>query len=234
MNLNNRQKYIKCYYIYNRQNLYFEYKNKSAFCPNFDRAEEGDVGMKKIIKEFMNIEEEFFELDHEKKIAHLQLEFKKPSDIFDVNAKTKKPVLNDEFADWVKSSFEYAPRKYKINLEIVFDDLEGYDEEELEKIFFSNIMLEAKKANNQTIAKNKIALGLIGLGVVFFVIMMLVTNLWQNGGIAKDIIAYVMDIGTTVTFWEAMTILIVENKEKRDLYRDLIKRYDAITFRKRQ
>lgn len=182
----------------------------------------------------MNIEEEFFTLDHEKKVAYLQLEFKKPSDIFDVNAITKKPVLNDEFADWIKSSFEYAPRKYKINLEIVFDDLEGYDQDELQKIFFSNIMLEAKKANNQTIAKSKIALGLIGLGVVFFVIMMLVTNLWQNGGIAKDIIAYVMDIGTTVTFWEAMTILIVENKEKRDLYRDLIKRYDAITFRKRQ
>jgi len=194
----------------------------------------GDLIMNKIVKEFKNIEEEFFELDHDNKIAYLKLEFNKVSEIFDVNAITKKPVLNDEFIDWVKSSFKYAPRKYKINLKVEFDDLEGYSEEDLNKIFMSNIMLEAKRIYNDTLDKNKIAFSLIGLGIVFFIIMLLVTNLWENGGIIKDIIKYIMDIGTTVTIWEAMSILIVENKENRNVNSNLIKRYDSISFIKKK
>ena len=190
--------------------------------------------MNKKLEKFLNIEDDFFELDHEKKVAFLKLEFEKPSAIFDTNAVTKKPVLSDEFMDWVKSSFEYAPRKYKINLEVLFDDTEGYDEEELKKIFVANVILEAKKAHNETLTQNRIAWKLVGLGVIFFTIMMLVTNLWTDGGVVKNIVSYIMDIGTTVTFWEAMTVLIVKNKEKRDLYGNLIRRYDSVSFCKKE
>ena len=43
-----------------------------------------------------------------------------------------------------------------------------------------------------------------------------------------------MDIGTTVTFWEALTILIVENKEKSDITMNLIKRYGNINFHQKE
>ena len=186
--------------------------------------------MKKIIDELKNIEEDFFELNQENKTAYMKLQFDKVSDVFDVNAITKTPVLSDDFTAWVKSSFDYAPRKYKIHLDVSFNDLEGYDKEELKNIFTKNIFLEAQKALNATLTKNRIAFGLIALGVSLFAAMLLVKNLWEGGGLIKNVVEYVMDIGTTVTFWEAMTILIVENKEKRDLYGNLIKRYDSINF----
>lgn len=50
---------------------------------------------------------------------------------------------------------------------------------------------------------------------------------------AKDIICYVMDVGTTVTIWETLRILIVENKRNRDLRKDLAKKYNAISFHKK-
>jgi len=57
--------------------------------------------------------------------------------------------------------------------------------------------------------------------------------LWTSENVIKSIISYIMDIGATVTIWEALTILIVENKEKRDLNIDLLRRFDSIRFHKK-
>ena len=188
--------------------------------------------MIKLAEDFKNIENDFFELDHENKKAHMKLSFSKPSDIFDVNSITKLPVLSDDFNDWIKASFEYAPRKYKIDLDIGFDDMEGYEEEQLKEIFHKNMLLEGKKNLKQTALKNKIALGLVITGLISLIAMILLLSLWKDGDVAKEIVSYVFDIATTVTFWEAMTILIVENKEKRDLTKNFIRKYDSITFHK--
>lgn len=186
--------------------------------------------MKNRLNEFINVENEFYELDQENKKAIMRLEFNKVSDIFDMSLITKTPMLNDVFSDWVKCSFEYAPRKYKIDLDISFSDMEGYTSEEMKDIFLKNVYLEAKKTLRNVSLKNNIAYGLIVLGVLFFIAMMLINNLVKDGGIFKDIICYIMDIATTVTFWEALTILIVETKEKGDLGRNLMKRFDSINF----
>ena len=190
--------------------------------------------MGEIKEKFENIENEFFELDHENKKALMRLEFEKPSDIFDKNAITKIPVLSDDFIEWVKSAFGYAPSKYKIDLVISFNDLESYSEEELRNIFFKNIILEGKKALEDNVSKNKIALGLIGLGTLFLIGMILLKGFWTDGGVFEEIVSYILDIACTVTIWEALTILIVENKEKRDLAKNLIKKFDSISFIKKQ
>lgn len=189
--------------------------------------------MIKLAREFNNIENNFFELDHENKIAHMKLEFSKPSEIFDTNSITKTPVLSDDFNEWIKAAFEYAPRKYKICLDISFDDMENYSEEYLRDIFYKNMMLEGKKVFNKVGIKNKIAIGLLITGFILLVSMILSLSLWKDGGIAKEIISYIFDIATTVTFWEALTILIVENKEKRDLTKNYIKKFESIVFHKK-
>ena len=74
--------------------------------------------MNQKIKEYINIEEDFFNLDKENRLAHMKLEFVTPRDLFDTNSITKTPVFNDEFTEWLKASFEYAPKKYKIDLDI--------------------------------------------------------------------------------------------------------------------
>lgn len=189
--------------------------------------------MGRFIYQYRNIEDEFFDLDHANKKALMKLEFNRPSDIFDKNAVTKLPVLSDDFLDWVRASFEYAPRNYKIDLDIAFTEMEGYSEEQLRDIFFKNMLLEGKKSLQTTHVKNVIALGLAITGLVLLVSMILLMSLWKDGGIAKEIVSYIFDIATTVTFWEAMTIWIVENKEKRELTGNLIRKYDSITFREK-
>ncbi len=182
------------------------------------------------LKELLNVENEFFDLDHNKKIAYMHLEFDKPSNIFDLNSKTKLPVLSDDFMEWIASAFDYAPKKYKIDLDVTFTDMEGFDNDTLQAVFKKNMMLEFKKNESKARTKNNIAFSLIGIGVMFFITMILINNLWINGGLIKDIFKYVADIATTVTFWEAMTILVVENKERRSYMKNLIERFSSIRF----
>ena len=186
------------------------------------------------IKEMLMVEEDFFELDKEKKIAKMKLHFPKPSSIFDENSLTKTPMLSDDFFDWVKLAIQYPPRNYKLDLDISFDDMEGYTSEALQDIFEKNVALEFKRLNRETNSKNLLAMGLILIGVLFFVLTMIMNRLWTGENLAKEIISYVADIATTVTFWEALTILVVENKEKRDSAVSLAKRFGDINFHKKE
>ena len=189
--------------------------------------------MNKIVDEIKNIDKEFFEIDEEKKEVNMVLEYEKPSDIFDQNAITKIPMLSDDFVSWLQESFEYAPRGHKINLDIAFDDMEGYKEEELQNILKKNLFLEAHRMLKATSLKNRIAFILIGIGVIAFIAMLIIANLWIDDSVAKQIFSYISDIAVTVTFWEAMTILIVENAEKTNYYNNLRKGYNRITFHKK-
>lgn len=184
-------------------------------------------------KEFLDIEEDFFELDKESKIATINLEFSKPSDIFDINAITKTPMLSDDFLDWIHTTFEYAPRKYKLDLNISFEDLENYKVEQLEDIFKKNIGLEFKRIERKVLSKNRIAYVLICVGLLFLIGMILMESFWNEGGTIKTIISYIFDIMTTVTFWEAMTILVVESVERRKAMQSIAKRFNKITFLKK-
>ena len=176
------------------------------------------------------IEDSFFELDHVNKKVLMRLKYDSPNDIFNANVVTKIPTLNEEFFEWIKSSFGNAPRDYKIDLVISFNDMKGYTSEDLKEIFIKNTILEAVKSLKVTKAKSKIAFSLIFIGILFFISMMLINSFWTDENIIKDIVKYIMDIATTVTIWEALTILIIENKEKRDLTRNLYKRFDSIVF----
>ena len=189
--------------------------------------------MNKIVDEIKNINKEFFDVDEEKKEVSVVLEYEKPSDIFDQKAITKIPMLSDDFVSWLQESFEYAPRDHKINLDIAFDDMDGYSEEELQNILKKNLLLEAHRMLKATSLKNRIAFILVGIGIVAFIAMLIITNLWIDDSVAKQIFSYISDIAVTVTFWEAMTILIVENAEKTNYYNNLRKGYNRITFHKK-
>ncbi|MBE6529434.1 MAG: hypothetical protein E7680_02380 [Ruminococcaceae bacterium] len=190
--------------------------------------------MKNKIKELKNIEDCFFEIDKESKIAKIVLEFSRPEDIFDQNYVTKQPILSDDFLEWIGSAFKLVSSKYKIDLSIRFDDLGAYTGEELQDIFCKNIDLEFKSRFSENQKRNRVAYGLIGIGLLFFVGMLLIRNLWQSESIWRDIFIYVSDIATTVTFWEAMTILVVEQKEKREFLFDLASRFTSIHFEKKE
>ena len=184
-------------------------------------------------KKLMGVEEEFFDLDKENLIAHMKLSFASPDEIFDKNALTKIPVFNDDFSEWLPASFEYIPNKYKLDLDIVFDDLGAYTEEELKEIFAKNMALEFKKSEREKNNKSKIAVGLLITGILFLIAMLLFSTLLKEG-VWKEIVVAITEIASWVTIWEALAVFIVENSERRKYLRSISRRFGNIEFHKRE
>ena len=187
---------------------------------------------KNAFMKYKNIEEEFFEIDKEKKLAKISLSFDRVSEIFDLNYISKMPVLSDDFMEWITSAFSIIPSRYKIQVSISFGDYEGYSEQQLNDIFWKNIVLSAKSKRDSQRKRNSIAYGLIAAGIVLFAGMILTEIKWDTESVMKPIISYVSDIATTVAFWEAMTILIVERKEQRSYLISVEKRFAGVSFEK--
>lgn len=187
---------------------------------------------KNAFMKYNNIEEEFFEIDKEKKLAKISLSFDRVSEIFDLNYISKMPVLSDDFMEWITSAFSIIPSRYKIQVSISFGDYEGYSEQQLNDIFWKNIVLSAKSKRDSQRKRNSIAYGLIAAGIVLFAGMILTEINWDTESVMKPIISYVSDIATTVAFWEAMTILIVERKEQRSYLISVEKRFAGVKFEK--
>lgn len=188
------------------------------------------LSLKDELIKYEHIEEDFFDIDKKAKIARVKLKFEKPSEIFDVNYISKLPVLSDDFLEWIGSAFKLIPLKYKIDLTVEYDDLEGWDEEQLSDVFKKNIMLEYRSAKNIEKRKNLIAYGLIGVGAVMFIAMILISRLWNADSLLKDVFFYISDIATTVAFWEAMYILVVERGESGFHRKGLAYRFASIKF----
>ena len=106
--------------------------------------------------EIFDIEDHFFMLDKKNKEANFILEFKSPSEIFDNNCKTKIPMLSDDFSEWISCAIDYTPINYKVNLNVYFEDLEGYTLEELNDIFMKNMALEFKHSEHNLFSKNRL------------------------------------------------------------------------------
>jgi len=189
--------------------------------------------MIKKVKELLNIEEDFFDLDKENKIAHMKLEFDNPDSIFDKNSLTKIPIFTDDFIERIQAAFEYTPRGYKIDLDIAFADMDTYSEEDLKNYFTKNTLLEMQRSQRKMNTKKIIAWALVIMGVISLIFLLLFTTLWSNEGAVKDVFIYIFDIATTVTFWEALTILVVENTERNAYLKSLKKKFHSIKFHKK-
>ena len=188
---------------------------------------------KKIIKKF-EVEMEFFDIDDENKRTNFNLEFSSPEDIFDPNLKSGVPALSDDFIEWLKESLEYSPKKYKIDLNVTFDDLGEYTEEELTIIFKKNMMLEYKRMKINEFSKNLLAYSLIVVGIVLLISTFTILSMWKNIGLIYEIFSYILDIATTVVFWEALTILLVEGRERKFYLKQIITKFDKVVFKKKK
>ena len=188
--------------------------------------------MEERVEEFLSIEDEFFHLDHENKIAYMELEFETPKEIFDFNAVTKIPLINDDFMDWIKYVLDMAPRKYSIDISISFCNMDGYSSEYLKNVFLKNSVLEFKRMEKKVSKKNHIAIWLIILGVLLLISTIFLTGFWKEDGVIKQVVTYILDIATTVTVWEGLTILVVDSTERRSQMKNILSRVKSIRFQK--
>ena len=186
------------------------------------------------LKQAKDIEQVFFQLDQEKSVAQLQMEFQNPSEIFDLSIKMNVPRIQDDFINRVFELFELIPDNYKLDIRVVFDDLESYDEEELAEIIKMNILLENEILERRARKDNLLALSLCATGLIFFLISIYLGRSWTDGGMAGEIVSFILDILATVPFWGAMEVFLIDNRRRRRTAADLAKRSYAITFHKKQ
>ena len=186
--------------------------------------------MKQTGQSYLNIEEDFFELDREKNTALVRMEYEKPSDIIEPGAATKTSRLTSAFIEELIGQFDYLPIKYKLHFRVAFDDMDGYSEEQIKGIFQKNLLLEIKARNRVARGHNRLALYLSLTGIVCILLSIGVNNIWKEESTLRDIVVYVLDIAATVPFWAAVEIYFIDNKERRRKLLNLKKRFAGIEF----
>ena len=190
--------------------------------------------MKQWKKNFLNIEEVFFKLDHEQKTALIQMEYEKPGDIIESSAVTKTPRMTSDFLEDLINKFDYVPIKYKVHLLITFENMEGYSEAQMVDICSKNILLETKARYRIASDHNRLALYLCATGLVCILLATWIGNVWKEESRLRDIVSYILDIVATVPFWAAMEIYFIDNAERRRKLLNLSKRFKKIEFRRKQ
>ena len=190
--------------------------------------------MKQWKKNFLNIEEVFFKLDHEQKTALIQMEYEKPGDIIESSAVTKTPRMSSDFLEDLINKFDYVPIKYKVHLLITFENMEGYSEAQMVDICSKNILLETKARYRIASDHNRLALYLCATGLVCILLATWIGNVWKEESRLRDIVSYILDIVATVPFWAAMEIYFIDNAERRRKLLNLSKRFKKIEFRRKQ
>ena len=190
--------------------------------------------MNKYVEKYLNIEDEFFKLDHESKIAHVELNYDKPSALFDKDVITKIPMMSDDFFSSLIWAFDYLPENYKLDITISFNDLDGYSDEQLLELFEKNLAMEIKSRKRVGRRNEMSAFILCLVGIAFILISVLVERNWNSEGIGKLIVSYILDIAATVPFWGAMDIYIIEKSERRKKQAEIIRRFRNIEFIKKE
>lgn len=182
----------------------------------------------RIIRELKGLEQRFFEPDKENNLTTVYLQYEKASELFDPKYKAKMPIITLDLMEKIKKAFKLIPYHHKLILDIEIKNAEGYTEDELLTIIEENILLEYKTGRRETSRKDNLALGLITVGILSFIIMMVIGKLIPDGGLIHDIFFYISDIAATVTIWEALYILLVEDHEHRFYKRGLLRRFKEI------
>ena len=136
-------------------------------------------------------------------------------------------VLNsaNHFIDELRLRFPNPCRALNI-----CSDPDGWNEEMLTDILRKNLRLQVGKASREVRRKDLIAVLLIVIGAVFFALRMLVHGVWGRDSFLNDLLYYVADLATTVTMYEALTILLLQQGEFRIDLRNIERRISSVRF----
>lgn len=190
--------------------------------------------MREIIRKLETIEEDFFEIDKTTNTAVVRFEYETPEDVFDPTINSKTPVMSSDFLESSKRAIMQVPDKYKIRIDVAFDDLEGWSEDDLADISRKNLLFLLKSSYNASRSSNRLAISLALTGLIFIILSILLGQVWSDGSFFHSMVLYMLDIVATVPFWGAMDICFIENREKRRTVINMARRYDSIVFHQKK
>ena len=183
-------------------------------------------------RELEQVAQSFFETDEEKKIARMVLRYEKAEDLFDPACCLLKPIVSREVLAHIGSMFGLVPNDYRVDLTMRFDDLCGYSESQLVEIIRKNFALEMRGSRTQNKSRRNLAFSFIGIGVLFFLIMIIIKRFWVADTVWNDLVFYFFDILTTVAFYQAATILVVEHREKKAIVNSMRNHFHELIIEK--
>ena len=99
-------------------------------------------------------------------------------------------------------------------------------------ILKKNLIIELKGKVNETRQRDRTAVYFIIAGLLSFLFMFLMRSALAGDTMWDEFFFYLFDIITTVSLYEAVTILFLEKKEKLAEFRDLLDSVSSIHFEK--
>lgn len=184
-------------------------------------------------KALMSIHDEFFTLDKKKKLARINLEFESPSEIFSSVVQSDIPIMSEEFLLWLFNAFDFVPDRYKLDIGIFFSNLEGFTEERLEEIFRKNILLALRIRVQKVHRRNRLAMILCGIGLIFILLSVWLNRIWTDDGTVRKVLLFILDLVATVPFWGALNICLIDGSERRKTVANIRKRFNSISFHRK-
>ena len=178
--------------------------------------------------------EQFFDIDEETKTAPVDLAFSSPDDIFEETYITKTPLVSDVFLEEIRKIFATVPNSLKVDMTLYFDDMGGYTEEELANIFSANLKREYGVILTEYKKRQITAISMMAIGIVFFVLKTFLGHIWTDESFWNSLLIYFCDLAATVTIWEGLTILIIEQRQETRYLTNLKNRFGKIRFTKKE
>ena len=186
-----------------------------------------------MVKELQDIEHEFFEIEEDRKLANIVLQYERPEVLFDHTIVSGAPLMRPEILGAIEKTFALVSPKYMLDLTLRFDEMGTYSEENLMDALKKNFALEVKSKRAASERRSKLARGFFASGLLTFFLMVMFRFVWITESAWSEFFFYLFDIAATVSLYEAVTILSVEREEKQAVIRDLHKRFSGIHFEKR-
>ena len=158
----------------------------------------------------LDLLEKYFEVDRENKIIEIKFKYDKPTDALDEEiSSTKKPLFKKEVLETISEYLNMLPTGYKANIDILFDDMEGYNPEEITESLNDYLELNSYQIFRESKKKWLIASLLIFFGIMILVLKINLGMLSLLSDYAKSIFEEVVDIAAWVFIWEAVTVLFL-------------------------
>ena len=149
-----------------------------------------------------------FNVDEEKKIVDLTLNYESANDVLITNLDTKVPTFDRDKFGRIKEIISEFPIDYKVNLDITIQDYNGYEPEEMLEGFNDAVELTVYSGEKDHRKKwlQTTFLLIAGILVLFFIANGVIQN-W--GGItptAAEVLREVLDISAWVFVWQAVSL----------------------------
>ena len=158
----------------------------------------------------LDLLEKYFNVDRQNKIIEMEFKYDKASDVLDSELSTlKKPLFKKEILETISEYLNMLPTGYKADVDIVLDDLEGYNPEDITDSLNDYLELNSYQIFREGKKKWLIASLLVFSGLILLVLKINLANLNLVSDYGKSIFEEVVDIIAWVFIWEAVTVLFL-------------------------